>query len=301
MSTTEFRCRALSAQRGEAPAGTASRVTAFLLLEEPGPWGRKALRDARLPEGVGARLTARADAAGVKVLLMRAPGRRLKGAGRRIFAGYVDPAAPWLETAELDAVDDVLDLDLDALGAGRRMGLAARGEPVFAVCTHGQRDLCCAELGRPTAAALAAAHPDLTWEVSHLGGHRFAANLLVLPHGLLYGRLDPVTATQLATEHLAGHLSLDHLRGRSGLPAPLQAAEVALRRHLAVTDLDAVGVVGHETVDEETTAVLEVRGAHFRVRVRSGQSPEAQLVSCSDAVPETVTRHDVLDIREVGH
>src|SRR4029453_5830608 len=55
----------------------------------------------------------------------------------------------------------------------------------------GRHGACCAERGRPVAAALAQAHPEETWEVSHIGGDRFAGNLLVLPNGLYYGRLDP--------------------------------------------------------------------------------------------------------------
>ena len=42
--------------------------------------------------------------------------------------------------------------------------------------------------------------------------------MLVLPHGLYYGRLDPVTAIAVAGAHLAGELDLDHLRGRASWP-----------------------------------------------------------------------------------
>ena len=90
----------------------------------------------------------------------------------------------------LTDIHEVHDLDVEALGAGRSPGLTPHAGPGLRVCTHGRHDTCCAERGRPVAAALAAAHPELTWEVSHIGGDRFAANALVLPHGLYYGRLD---------------------------------------------------------------------------------------------------------------
>ena len=48
-----FRCSAAAEERGDALAGTASVVPAFLLVENPGPWGISAFRDARWPEGVG--------------------------------------------------------------------------------------------------------------------------------------------------------------------------------------------------------------------------------------------------------
>jgi hypothetical protein len=50
--------------------------------------------------------------------------------------------------------------------------------------------VCCARLGVPLAQALAARHPGPVWETTPVGGHRFAANLVLLPHGLYYG---PVT------------------------------------------------------------------------------------------------------------
>ena len=51
-------------------AGTASTVGSWLLLEDPGPWGRDALLDARLPERLGLELRRRCAAAGLPPLLI---------------------------------------------------------------------------------------------------------------------------------------------------------------------------------------------------------------------------------------
>src|SRR4029453_16448102 len=107
----------------------------------------------------------------------------------------------------------------------------------------GRHGACCAERGRPVAAALAQAHPDETWEVSHIGGDRFAGNLLVLPHGLYYGRLEPVTALAAAGAHRSGELGPAPRRGRSGYAMPVQFAEIALRRELAETREGALRLV----------------------------------------------------------
>jgi len=47
-----YRCAAAARARDEPLAGTASTVRAFLLVENAGPWGTEALRDARLPDEV---------------------------------------------------------------------------------------------------------------------------------------------------------------------------------------------------------------------------------------------------------
>ena len=142
---------------------------------------------------------------------------------------------------------------------------------MFAVCTHGRHDTCCAERGRPVAAALAAAHPELTWEVSHIGGDRFAANALVLPHGLYYGRLDADSVVGVADAHLDGRLSLEHLRGRSGLGTTLQYAEIALRRHLGEPRLDAVRFVSRTpgSDGDRDGGLRRAAGGRYAVRVRS--------------------------------
>ncbi|WP_107773860.1 sucrase ferredoxin [Nocardioides sediminis] len=271
------RCAAEAARRGDALAGSASTFPAFLLLEHPGPWGVDALLDARLPDGLGAHLTAAARGTGVRVLLARRHGspRRSAGDGHRVVAAHA--RAGWCEAMTVADLGDVAALDLAALGAGHRPGWTPLPGPVLAVCTHGRHDACCAERGRPVAAALAAEHPDLTWEVSHVGGDRFAANLLVLPHGLYYGGLDPASALRVADATLSGHVVLEHLRGRSRWPMPVQAAEVALRRHLDQTRLDAVELAGHRRDDELVTARFAVAGASYDVTVRVGRSAPARL------------------------
>jgi hypothetical protein len=294
-----FRCAAASLLRDEPMAGTASTVRAFLLLENPGPWGENALRDARLPDGLGEELTTRTTAAGVRVLLVRRPGRQAPADRLRVFAAYAHHAEPWLETTVLDDIHEVHDLDVEALGSGRSPGLTPHPDPVFAVCTHGRHDTCCAERGRPVAAALAARHPDHTWEVSHIGGDRFAANALVLPHGLYYGRLDARSVTEVAAAQFAGRVSLDHLRGRSGLAMTLQFAEIALRHHLGETMLGGVRLLSRTARDGVVTAVLRARGRSYAVTVRTTMSTEPQRLTCSSTRDNAFVQHELLDLSPV--
>lgn len=292
-----FRCAGASLLRDEPLAGTASTVRAFLLIEHSGPWGVDALRDARLPDGLGERITRAASDAGVRVLLVRRPGRSTDR-DARVFAAYADPSRPWLEAGSFDDPHEVLDLDLAGLRAGRSAGLAPHEGSLFCVCTHGRHDACCAERGRPVAAALAAAHPEETWEVSHIGGDRFAGNMLVLPHGLYYGRLDAVSALEVAGAHLAGGVDLDRMRGRSGLALPVQAAEVALRRGLGETRDASLTVVSRAVEGDVTEAVFDVAAARYAVRVRSSRGDQQRL-TCKAGRDNAVPTLDVLEIRRL--
>lgn len=295
-SVADFRCAGASLLRDEPLAGTASTIRAFLLLEHRGSWGVDALSDARLPHGLGARLTRAAAEAKVRVLLVRRPGRQPASRRRRIFAAYADPHDPWLEQATLDDPEDVLDLDLPALRAGRSLGLERTDDPVFAVCTHGRHDACCAERGRPVATALSQAAPDETWEVSHIGGDRFAGNALVLPHGLYYGRLDPAATVALVGAHHSGHLDLDRLRGRSGHPMPVQAAEIALRRELGETRDRALRLTGRRTDGDLTRACFDVAGTAYDVTVRTSHSEDLHRLTCRALRDNPIPRHDLVSI-----
>jgi (2Fe-2S) ferredoxin len=131
----------------------------------------------------------------------------------------------------------------------------ASGDPILLVCTHGRRDACCAQRGWPVVAALTESFPDWSWQCSHVGGDRFAANLVVLPHGLYYGRLTPSHALDVVRGHLDGRVTTDVLRGRSCFPPAVQAAQHYARETLDVDAIDALSPLGLERQGDGGVAV----------------------------------------------
>jgi hypothetical protein len=291
-----FRCSAAGLERGDSLAGTASTVKSFLLVENPGPWGVDALRDNRLPAEVKERFREATTRARVRPLLIRRYHRRAPRTGFRVYAARAGLDDSWLQTAVLDQPQDLLDLDLDALGAGRSPALVPTDDVLFLVCTHGKHDACCAEKGRPVAEALSTAYPDQTWEVSHIGGDRFAGNALVLPYGLYLGRLEPDSAVKAASDVLSGRLPLDVLRGRSCLPMPAQAAEIALLRHLGETAMAAVRVQGVRRDRELTVVDLATAEGRWTITVRTDAAEDVRLTCRASRLnPNPV--HHVAEIR----
>lgn len=277
-------------------AGTASTVRSWLLLEDAGPWGRDALRDARLPERVGLELLRRCRAAGVRPLLIRRVSPdATPSQGLTCFAMRSGPEAPWIERASLANVRDALDLDLPALGGGIRPGFEAVEGALFLVCTHGRRDVCCAERGRPLARALAGAFPDRTWESSHVGGDRFAGNLVAFPHGVYLGRVGSDEAVDVARSFVDGKVSLEHLRGRSCFPMPVQAADHALRTREGFDRLDDVVLERTEEHEGVSTSTFTTPKGRFSVSIAIEDS-EPAFLTCHSHVAEPAPAYRAIAI-----
>jgi Sucrase/ferredoxin-like len=237
-------CSAVSRASSEPLYGTASRVRGWLLLEQPGPWGPEAPLQSRLDPVLGAALQARAEAARVRLLLLRRPGRSPAGPPR-CFVAHSGRRRRWVEERQLDDPADLLGLNLDGVRVGRRPGFGALArQPLHLVCTNGRHDRCCATWGRPLAAALAASHRAGVWECSHIGGDRFAGNLVCLPHGLYFGRVGPQEGPRVAAAYERGLVDLDHYRGRSCDPPVVQAADWFARRELDLLGVDDLAVLG---------------------------------------------------------
>jgi hypothetical protein len=144
-----------------------------------------------------------------------------------VFLGWTAGREPWLRRAVVSASSPKLtERALKELAAGSSPSFGApAGEPVFLVCTHAKRSACCSRYGMPLARDLAVRHPGQVWETSHVGGHRFAANLVILPHGLYYGPVGLEAASAAIGAYQRGAVALDRYRGRAGTPRPGQEAD----------------------------------------------------------------------------
>jgi hypothetical protein len=275
-------CAAESRARGELMLGTASRVRRWLLVEQPGHWGRDALDDSGFPRAVAERLSALALAHRTRVVLIRrSAGPGHGDAPRTALLVRSDGAARWVERVEVDDPVGLLTLELASLGSVEPPGVGTLVEdPVHLVCTNGRHDPCCADLGRPVMRALRAADVDV-WECSHIGGDRFAANVVCLPSGAYFGRVPPEEAARIVADHDAGLVDVEHYRGRSHLAPMAQAAEVLARRELDERRLDALGFRSWEHDADGAVVQLDRDGTVVEVGV-SRRRGEPEQLTCAD-------------------
>ena len=236
-------CSETSLENAEPLVGTASRVDHWILVEYRGLWGYEALPASGLSDQVKRRLREQCDARpNTKLLFVRRPHRREHPA-LAVFWGNSPARGGELFHADLERYDDLLGLDLTGRGA-------ALDHPLLLVCTHGKHDRCCARYGRPLYQALEEQAEDgWVWQASHLGGDRFAGNVVFLPDGLYFGRVAPADAWSVLDEYLAGRIELDHYRGRSAYTFAEQAAEIEVRHTTGLRGLDDLELVRHHGAD----------------------------------------------------
>lgn len=304
------RCSVLSAAAEESAYGTAAQAVAWVAVEQPGPWGRDAVRDSHLDAELGLGLARAVSGIGGRLVLIRRPGNhaddhRLRP--RQVLVAYGEPGQEWLLSGVVVDPASLRDLDLNALARGDQRtvqeslpALVAEPAPRLLICTNGRRDVCCAVRGRPVTEGVAATHPEQVWETSHTGGHRFAPTGVLLPSGVTLGRLS-VDSARSALEAVAagrfpdGLAGARHDRGRAALSPHAQVAESAVRHQLGEPGLLALHVLTGETMPAEGVERWTVRhsdGRRWEVSVRRRATGTERPVSCG-RTPEPMQRYDV--------
>jgi hypothetical protein len=263
-------CADTSRETAEGLAATASVADRWILVEYRGVWSYDAIEASGLGPDVKAHLRERARTLGrTKVLFIRSSGRRRKAAFRLFWGSCAERGAS-LRGTEVERYDELLDLDFD--GGGDTVD-----HPLLLVCTHGKHDPCCARYGRPLYQAIAEqAEEGWAWQCSHVGGDRFAGNLVILPEGLYFGHLDPGEAWTVLDEYLAGRIRLRGYRGRSCHSFAVQAAELAVREQTGEALIDGLELVSLDPIR------FRARGRTYEVEVERTLG-ELTYLTCSAA------------------
>lgn len=279
-------CSDRSLERADPLAGTGGFGARWLLIEIDGAWGAHAFFQSSLEPALGRALVRRAEAAGIRPVAIRRYGRRANE--RRAQARWrwaLADARAGLETVRWGEVDDpaqLLGLPLDGT-AGE-----PSDEPVLLVCTHARHDQCCAVRGRPVAQALARAFPEQTWESSHLGGDRFAATMIVLPHGLYYGRVTASDAVTVVERYDRGEIVEALFRGRSSLSNVAQAAQSFARRSEGDLRIGAYSPLAEERIGVDAWAVHLADGEDTLTVVMRETASAPLLSTCAATRPASV-------------
>ncbi len=294
-------CSQVSQQVSEQRFATASRGTLWLLLEHPGPWGLQPPHDTRLPEPAKRYLLHLLQTLpSSRVLLIKREKRAADSLS--FFVAVAREREPVVYAFTLSSYDELPDIDVAALAA-RQDPHPSNGErALFLVCTDGKHDHCCAKYGLPIYQAMRARTGDAVWQASHVGGDRFAANVVCFPHGLFYGHVVPEDIRPLVGAYSSGNLFLPKYRGRTCYPFVAQAAEYFVRIEAGITRTDGLHLIGHARLGEQiwrTEFRSLADGRVHQLTLRAELSAFSNYLSCKGVHAQRVLQYQLLDYRAV--
>jgi hypothetical protein len=265
MKQDVFYCSALSTESQEQVVGTASIGESWLLLEYREAWGIKAFQESLLAEKVKQHLRMSLKAVPRSRLLFIKQDR-LATAHIALFVVRCLEQKSYIFRYDLTDYNQLIDLDLREALKGHPLIGAKRWEaPLYLVCTHGTRDKCCAKFGFSIYKSMRDFVVDNSvWQSSHVGGDRFAANMICFPEGLFYAHVTEETAPKIVSSHREGKLFLLNLRGRACYERPIQAAEVFAREHSGLVQLEDLKFLDYDVIKPN----------YFRVRFLSRDEAE---------------------------
>ncbi len=263
-------CSEISRENDEPLDATASRIDHWLLVEYRGLWSHDAVDGSGMSDQVKQRLR---DLAGerprTRLLLIRRPNRRHHDR-ICVFAADSRQGREQLVRLDLGSHEELRDAHPTRDGS-------PADHPLFLVCTHGKHDRCCARYGRPVWEAVSEQlDEEWAWQCSHVGGDRFAGNVVALPHGIYYGRVDRDDVPDLLDEHLAGRIPLAHYRGRSCWPFAVQAAERRIRAD-GLTSIDDVSLADARRSSDRWFVAFETSGGRRELDVAAELGELTQL------------------------
>jgi hypothetical protein len=303
----EYRCSEASLARDEPMFATGTHVSTWLLVEQHGPFSGESIPAGRIGRDALLHLSRLASSVRGRLVLIRRPPGLTDEDGLRVFQADVRPGHERLSTMLVPDEAALTGLTFDDPGwSAVATGIPSAG--IYLVCTHGKHDPCCAVFGRPVVAALSDALPaGRVWETSHVGGDRFAPNVVALPSGLYLGRVEPEEASSVVEVVDAGRVPVHYLRGRSSVSTPGQAAQHFARTVGGYGTYDAIGdLLPYEitaSTDDGTptwTVLLSCPVGDVHVVVRRVNAPEQVRLTCHVEAPKTVPGFELVEMRPLS-
>ena len=300
-------CSVFSENKNEDPGGSAPSWKRCVIVEVEKPWEKEVAESRHFPPAVSEAL-GRAEQRGVEVKLhCVAPDKEysVEGSTRVIYCSRPDGPFAGFNKDEFvvpsDQVGPLVESLLDGSDAPRsfepyRQDTSKTRD--ILVCTHGSHDTCCASFGYPIYHFLRFRYaPELSgalrvWRVSHLGGHRFAPNLVDMPEGRNWVRLGRDALEALVYRNRPVSTMKQHYRGWVGLDSPFEQA--AEREVFAREGWGWVrrAVSGRTTADDGERAEVRIEfaslegtssGAYDATVERSGTAPRIDCLTGRDS------------------
>jgi len=224
-------CKESSGAAGEHLYGTAPRVDHWFLLEYPEHWEKDSLEMSSIPEEVKTELNKCLKSLKNSRLQFIKKDDHKNGA---VNFYYIKSSEfePKSYHFLFNNYEELLELNLMSLIEKGDIRDSETDEKIVLICTHGAYDSCCGKYGVPVYKEIQKNRDLTVWKSTHVGAHRFSANMVMLPEGIYYGRVGNENGRDIIESHLKGEIRLDNFRGRCCYSQPSQVSDYFLRKQI---------------------------------------------------------------------
>lgn len=288
MPDKNFYCSNMSISQSEPLFATASYCAAFLLVRHPCPFPEK-IKDAFLPPQWIKRVSDFARRKNAKLILIRETDHI--PLPEVIFVDHFNHRYKRMVVAEADFEF------FDFAAAISSTELPWEYDPFLLVCTNGKKDKCCSVKGFPLYLHLLEQSPYHVFQCSHVGGDRFAANVLLMPFGIYYGRLVSAETEKLVRSINQREILLNNYRGSAHLNFKKQAVEFFLRRELDYLKIESRFMITGLRHNASLTEASGIFNDHyFELTMDVYEDGYQNFLTCKSATMESNKKYTLLDI-----
>lgn len=172
-------------------------------------------------------------------------------------------------------------------------GTIWESDPFFVVCTNGKKDKCCAKFGFPVFKFIENHESRVAvFESTHVGGDRFAANVVCMPVGIYYGRVMVEDVDPILEATSRRQIYYPNYRGSCTRSFFHQSIECLLRERL--NDFSLGFAMSIESVAEEANrfrVIASTVNTSFQLTIRKETIPYPYLLTCKASKTGTITKY----------
>lgn len=204
-------CSTNSRLNQEPWLGSASPAQVWIALSHPKPWGANALSSIDIGDQNRKHLTS---------IFSLYPDSRIQIITQNnsseivLFFAVAFEHDQRLYRIPLSNYDSIRDLQWqDIIDNKPAYQKYSSHTPVYLICTNDQHDPCCGKWGQQLFDQNS--NTKNLWQCSHLGGDRFAANVVSLPTGSYYRQIDEQALKAIIEAEKQNTIYIDRFAGRS--------------------------------------------------------------------------------------
>ncbi len=178
-----------------------------------------------------------------------------------------------------------------------------RGDPFFVICTNGKKDKCCAKFGYTVYKFFESFNANIdVWECSHVGGDRFAANVVAMPFGIYYGHVGVEDVGHIMVRTLLRKIYKNKFRGLSRRSFCEQAIECYLREHLQNYDIDFeihLHLIHHQNDFYTANITTHPMRNNYTITIRREKIDYPHFLTCKSSKKENLSKFQLVHLTAI--